>query len=262
MKFDNTKGNLVFWNALSKPPKDALKTIKGGRLQGMTDVNPQWRYEAMTEVFGPVGVGWKYEIVRLWDYPLPSGEVMAFAQINVFIRQDMDEEWSAPIPGVGGSSLVSQEKSGLHSSDEGYKMAITDALSVALKTIGVAAEIYRGRFDGSKYKETAETPLKNAPEGPSQARSETLPAEPIDSPPTTGFHCHAGLIKEFYEVVKKAGAGEPEMRRVIQALVPEKCVEGKVLFSKFTSDEYDRVSRAFESEDWKKYNTFKDDVLF
>jgi len=30
-------------------------------------------------------------------------------------------------------------------------MAVTDALSVALKMLGVAADIYLGRWDGSKY---------------------------------------------------------------------------------------------------------------
>ena len=32
-------------------------------------------------------------------------------------------------------------------------MAITDALSVAMKMIGVAADIYAGRWDGSRYNE-------------------------------------------------------------------------------------------------------------
>jgi hypothetical protein len=54
------KNNRFIWDALAKPPKEALKTIKGGRLSGMTDVNPQWRYKAVTDVFGPCGVGWKY----------------------------------------------------------------------------------------------------------------------------------------------------------------------------------------------------------
>lgn len=34
-------------------------------------------------------------------------------------------------------------------------MATTDALSVAMKMLGVAAEIYLGNFDGSKYKTSA-----------------------------------------------------------------------------------------------------------
>jgi len=49
--------------------------------------------------------------------------------------------------------LVTKESKGLHSSDEGFKMAVTDALSTAMKLLGVGADIYSGMWDGTKYKE-------------------------------------------------------------------------------------------------------------
>ena len=138
------------WNVLKTPPPSALKKIGGGRLKGMTDINPQWRYQIMTEQFGMCGVGWKYEIFSVWTSEGSDGQKFAFAEIRLFVRQN--GEWSDAIPGVGGSMLVEKETRGLHSSDEGYKMAITDALSVAMKMIGVAADIYMGLSD-SKYKD-------------------------------------------------------------------------------------------------------------
>jgi hypothetical protein len=146
--------NTELYDALRQAPPDALKQITGGRLKGMSDINPQWRYEAMTKYLGPVGFGWRYEIVKLWREDGANGIVFAFAQINVYIRLPEDRPtiiWSEPIPGLGGSELVSRERDGLYSNDEGYKMAVTDALGTALKTIGVGADIYRGRWDGSKY---------------------------------------------------------------------------------------------------------------
>jgi hypothetical protein len=148
--------NLATWEKLSRPPKTALKAIAAGRLKGKTDINPQWRYKAMTEAFGPCGVGWKYEIKRTWTEPVTDGQVAAFADIDLYTKVGTGADqgggvWSAPIPGTGGSMLVAQEKSGLHSSDEAFKMAVTDALSVAMKMLGVAAEIYLGNWDGSKY---------------------------------------------------------------------------------------------------------------
>ncbi len=68
------------------------------------------------------------------------------------VQRERDKEWSSPIPGIGGSMLVAKEQSGLHTSDEAYKMAITDALSVAMKMLGVAADIYAGLWDGAEYK--------------------------------------------------------------------------------------------------------------
>jgi len=143
--------NKDIWDKFKQPPKHALKTIGGGRLKGMTDINPQWRLEAMTEAFGPCGIGWKYEIVELWPIHLDSGEATAFSKINLYIKHN--GEWSEPIPGIGGSMLVAKETSGLKTSDEAYKMATTDALSVAMKALGIAADIYAGLWDGSKYRE-------------------------------------------------------------------------------------------------------------
>lgn len=145
--------NLDKWEKLARPPVSALKTIQAGRLKGKSDINPQWRYKAMTEVYGPCGEGWKYSIDRLWTEPGSQDQVMAFAQISLYVS--VKGNWSDPIPGVGGSMLITKESSGLHTSDEAFKMAITDALSVALKMVGVAADIYMGAWDGSKYKTDA-----------------------------------------------------------------------------------------------------------
>ena len=46
--------------------------------------------------------------------------------------------------------LIAKEKNGLHCNDEAFKMATTDALSVASKHIGVAASVYMGQTLG-KY---------------------------------------------------------------------------------------------------------------
>ncbi len=147
--------NLSIWNNLDKPPKEALKTIKGGRLQGKSDINPQWRLKAMTQQFGPCGIGWKYEIVKLWTEPGVDGEVFAFAQVNVYTRKEtansIEDPWNCPVPGIGGNMLIQMEKNGLYCNDEGFKMAITDALGTALKCLGVAAEVYLGNWDGAKY---------------------------------------------------------------------------------------------------------------
>ena len=140
--------NMADWNKLKTPPDWAKHGIKGGRLRGMTDINPQWRYAAMTEVYGPCGQGWKSEIKRVWREEVTDGQVFAFAEVNVFVRlKGGDAVWSAPISGIGGSMLVEKETAGLHANDEGYKMAITDALSVALKFLGVGADVYCGMAD-------------------------------------------------------------------------------------------------------------------
>jgi len=140
------------WNRLKQPPAWALKQIQAGRLKGKSDINPQWRYQAMTEVYGECGCGWKYSIDNLWFEEAAEGQRFAFAQISLQVKCS-DGEWSDPIPGIGGHMLLQKEKSGIHANDEAYKMAVTDALSTAMKMLGVAADVYAGLWDGSKYAE-------------------------------------------------------------------------------------------------------------
>lgn len=148
-KEDKKKENMHIWQLLSTPPSSALTEIKGGRMAGKSDISPQWRYKVMTDVFGPCGVGWKYTIDKIWTEPGVEGQVFCFAQVSVYYK--MTEIWSEPLTGIGGNMLIDKERAGLHLNDEGYKMAVTDALGTALKMLGVAAEIYLGNWDGSKY---------------------------------------------------------------------------------------------------------------
>lgn len=143
--------NLANWNRMSRPPPDALKTIQAGRLKGKSDINPQFRYKIMTEVFGPCGIGWAWSVKRLWAEPAHDGQTFAFAEVELRVKEG--ENWSEPIPGIGGHFLVIKESAGLHANDEAYKMAVTDALGTAMKMLGVAADVYAGLWDGSKFKE-------------------------------------------------------------------------------------------------------------
>jgi hypothetical protein len=140
--------NLDIWKRVCTPPQTALKKIEAGDLKGYSDISPMWRIQILTEVFGPCGKGWYYEITNKWQEKGVSDSVMCFVDLNLFVKYD--NEWSKPIQGSGGSMLINKFSKGLKNSDEGYKMALTDALSVCMKSLGVAAQVYSG-FDSSKY---------------------------------------------------------------------------------------------------------------
>jgi len=134
-----TTENLKFYDVVRQVPSEAIKKISGGRLNGMSDINPVWRIRVMTETFGPCGLGWKYEITKQWQEQFGQ-EVKCFTNINLYVK--VNDVWSDPIPGTGGATLVEVNSRGLYVSDEGYKMSLTDALSVAMKSLGVAADVY------------------------------------------------------------------------------------------------------------------------
>jgi hypothetical protein len=133
---------MEIWNKLKSVPATALKSIGGGRLKGMSDIKPQWRYEKMTETFGMCGFGWKFTVEKQWTESYANGEIAAFANINLFIK--VQDVWSDAIPGNGGSMFVANEKNGPYVSDECFKMAITDAIGTAAKMIGLASDVYMG----------------------------------------------------------------------------------------------------------------------
>ena len=141
--------NLELYNKVREVPKEAKKEIKGGRLKGMTDINPMWRIKALTEQFGPCGVGWYYVIKEKWiETCMAKDEITANVKIDLFYK--WEDEWSMPVEGIGGSMLVASERNGLYVNDECYKMALTDAISVACKALGMGADVYWGS-DNTKY---------------------------------------------------------------------------------------------------------------
>lgn len=132
--------NMNIYNRYREVPENAKKTIKGGKINGFTDINPMWRIQCLTEQFGPCGLGWYIEIDKQWLESGADGQVAAFCNINLYVKYN--EEWSKPIVGTGGSGFVNLFKGSLSTSDEAYKMAYTDAISVACKALGIGADVY------------------------------------------------------------------------------------------------------------------------
>ena len=141
-------GNMDLYDRFRVVPDEAKKTIAAGKLKGFTDVNPMWRIKMLTEQFGPCGFGWYTEITNKWMDKGEDGRVAGFVEINMYLKQG--GEWSKPIVGIGGSMFTNIFKGDPESSDEAFKMAYTDAISIACKALGMAADVYFEK-DRTKY---------------------------------------------------------------------------------------------------------------
>lgn len=139
--------NLRIFNAKRSVPEAAKKKIIGGKLKGMTNINPMFRIEALTELFGPCGFGWKMGNITYWTTE-GVGESVVWCSLDLYVKDG--GQWSEPINGIGGSKLYGKGQ-GDGINDEAYKMAQTDALSVACKNLGLAADVYYG-LDDTKYR--------------------------------------------------------------------------------------------------------------
>lgn len=150
--------NMKFYNMGREVPSEARKAISAGRLKGMTDINPMWRIKKLTEMFGACGVGWWYEITnKEIVFDESTNQKAAFVDILLFYKDPESGHDSHGIPGTGGSSFVAQERNGAYMSDECFKMALTDAISVAAKALGIGADVYFDK-DRTKYNTEEEQP--------------------------------------------------------------------------------------------------------
>lgn len=150
MEFEN---KMELYELGRQVPQEARKTIAAGKLKGFTDINPMWRIKMLTALFGPCGIGWTCDIDKLWLEAADGGEVKAFCLAR--LRYKMGDAWSEPVVGIGGSPFIARTKNGMEVSDECYKMAYTDAISVACKSLGIAADVYWEK-DRTKYDQQAE----------------------------------------------------------------------------------------------------------
>lgn len=139
---------LRYWAELGKTdPAHTKQFQRAGGFRG-TAIKPIWMTQRMTETFGPCGIGWgmaepQFQIVPAGD------ELMVFCTIALWYTDG--DRTSEPVYGVGGDKIVMKSQSGSRTNDEAMKASYTDALSNAMKQIGVGADVHMGLFDDSKY---------------------------------------------------------------------------------------------------------------
>lgn len=142
--------NMNIFESVRSVDEKCKKAITAGKLKGMTNINPMWRIEKLTKLFGPCGIGWWIDNVRYSESFYGQNELVVWCELDLYIKG-----FDHPIYGVGGSKLYGKgigKKDEFDINDECRKMAMTDAISVACKNLGFAADVYYG-IDDTKYTE-------------------------------------------------------------------------------------------------------------
>lgn len=186
--------NMRFYGLVQDTPSEAQKPFNNGRFSG-TDINPMWRIKKLTEIFGPVGFGWWTQNEKYIFEPCPdTGEIAAFCTLELIVVDPETKEQSKPITGVGGNKFLVSQRNGKYCNDEAYKMAYTDALSIACKALGFSHDIY---FASDRTKYTMS--------GDSQPQPASIPA------PTESLQ---DIMKKVDERVRKLTANmQPEEKK-------------------------------------------------
>ena len=128
------------WESLCKTNPDFTKEAPSSYGKKITTIDPMYQIQCMTEIFGPVGQGWKYTV----EYKYQDGLVFA----EVCIHYCVHNNWFQYGP-VCSVQNLSKKNGGLD--DEAPKKAMTDAMTKAFSHLGMNADVFLGKFDDSKY---------------------------------------------------------------------------------------------------------------
>lgn len=220
--------NMRYFSRVAEVPANAKKPIKGGRLAGFTDINPMWRIQMLTEMFGAAGEGWTTQNVRYSTYENAQLKTVAvLCELELVFRLE-DGTWSKPVYGVGGNTLVASESGGVRMDDDAWKKAYTDALSIACKALGFGANVY-WQEGGSKYtdgepsydvKPNAKAKAATKPEPVPVTVTKEEPAYPPQSVPKDGMTA-AEYIRAELAAIRM---GMQELTDCRRALVDAKIV--------------------------------------
>ncbi|HYD29582.1 MAG TPA: hypothetical protein VEB64_01790 [Azospirillaceae bacterium] len=145
------RDTLALWNRLKRTDPKATKPFsRVGGFRG-TQIDPTWRFQMMTETFGPVGKGWGWEQL---DWTIAERMVFICARVWYVDPESGEKCWTGPQ--WGGTEMVRRRRDGEMPDDECFKMSMTDAIGKCMLSIGLGADVYLGQFDDSKYREESE----------------------------------------------------------------------------------------------------------
>lgn len=161
---------LQLWDKVKKTDPACTKQYKGaGGFQG-TSINSTYQIRKATSIFGPVGIGWGYEILedRIDDGHAiagkdDSGKPFIHDNIITKIHTLRVKMWfklngeRGEVEHYGHTPFVYVNKYGPQTEAEPAKKSLTDAIGKCLSMLGFSADIFMGEFDDANYLEQVKT---------------------------------------------------------------------------------------------------------
>lgn len=190
--------NLAIWNQVEETEPQFTKGFnRAGGFRG-TAVDPVYNIFRATEMFGPIGIGWGYEIMSeqiLEGAALKdknSGEILGYEKVHemkIHLWYHHQGQVGSLVTS-GATTLVTANKYGLVTDEEAVKKSLTDAITKALSWLGFSADVHMGKFDDNKYVEGLKAKNKDQnqtePENTGQQSSELPQVEGVTFEEVTG----------------------------------------------------------------------------
>ncbi|HCM62073.1 MAG TPA: hypothetical protein DIT05_05940 [Morganella sp. (in: Bacteria)] len=166
--------NLNIWKRVQRTDPRFTKPLEGAGFQG-TSINSNYMIMRATEIFGPIGEGWSYEVIeeKLIDGNPLTERVFDDNHKQVGVRYLRDGDGSlkyeenhsikikfwymtkggkkAEFESYGATPYKYITKNGLKSDPEVIKKSLTDAIKKALSMLGFSSDVYMGMHDNPEY---------------------------------------------------------------------------------------------------------------
>ena len=144
------KQNMDLWLALAPSDMKYLKKVEFGARK-FTSIDPQYQIMKMTEKFGPVGVGWGYNVE--YDYPSSNDMILIVAKVSIWTT--LPENIFGPVAGT----RTFWHKDMKRPAEDAGKMALTDALTKGLSHLGCDADVFLGKHDNKHMADNKKSDL-------------------------------------------------------------------------------------------------------
>lgn len=177
--------NLDIWKRVMRTDPRYTKPIEGAGYVG-TSINSEYMFMRATEIFGPIGMGWGFDIVEekmIAGAPMSEAVFEGGKIIGNRILRDADgsilfeqnhslliEFWyvlngtKGRVTAYGATPYMYKTKRGFMADGEVMKKSLTDAIKKSLSMLGFSADVFLGWHDLPEYREenATEFAIRNA----------------------------------------------------------------------------------------------------
>lgn len=171
---DSNNYHLNIWKRVQRTDARFTKPLDGVGYTG-TSINSTYMFMRATEIFGPVGEGWGYEIVeekfvngkpltepvldernkQVATRFLRDGDGSLFCEQNHSIKirfwYTIECETRGEFESYGATPYRYQTTYGIKVDGEVFKKSLTDAIKKALSMLGFSSDVYMGMHDNPEY---------------------------------------------------------------------------------------------------------------
>lgn len=165
--------NLQIWKQVQRTDPRYTSELSGVGYTG-TSINAEYMFMRATEIFGPVGIGWGFEVIE--DKMIPGAPMTeAIYDNGKFVRMEILRNvdgslvfelnhslkikfWykadygDGVLESYGATPYLYKATKRIVADGEAMKKSLTDAIKKALSMLGFSADIYLGMFDRPEYK--------------------------------------------------------------------------------------------------------------